>query len=61
MYIEQLREMVPPLNQSTVAICYQITLLILYSVNSRLVTLLKIIDATLQVSDIFDLTVGFRL
>jgi hypothetical protein len=60
MYIEQLTEMVPPLNQNTVAVCNQITLLFLYSFNSRLVTLLKIIDATLQVSDIFDLTVGFK-
>jgi hypothetical protein len=60
MYIEQLREMVPPLNQNTVAVCNQITLLILYSINSRLVTLLKIIDATLQVSDIFYLAVGFK-
>ena len=60
MYIEKLREMVPPLNQNTVAVSKQITLLILYSMNSRLVTILKIIDATIQVSDIFDLTVGFK-
>jgi len=30
MYIEQLREMVPPLIQSTVAVCNQVTLLMLY-------------------------------
>jgi hypothetical protein len=39
----------------------QITLLILYYINSRLVTLLKIIDAPLQVSDIFYLIVSFKL
>jgi len=60
MYIEQLREMVTPLNHNTVTVCNQITLLILYSINSRLVTLLEITDATLQVSDVFYLTVGFK-
>ena len=47
-------------NYTTVAVCKQITLLILYSLNSRLVIILKIIDATSQVSDIFYLTVGFK-
>ena len=30
MYIEQLREMIPPHNQNTVAVCNQTTLLIPY-------------------------------
>jgi hypothetical protein len=60
MNIEQLREMVPPPGQNIVAICIQITLLILYDISSRLVTFLKIIDAPIQVSDIFDLTVSLR-
>jgi len=52
--------MVPPPNQNTVGVCNQITLLILYIISSRLVTLLKVTDAPLQVSDIFYLTVGFK-
>ena len=44
--------MVPPPNQNTVGVCNQITLLILYYISSRLVTLLKVIDAPIQVSDI---------
>ena len=45
--------MLPPPSQSTVAVCNQITLLILYSISSRLVTFLKINDAPVQVSNIF--------
>jgi hypothetical protein len=46
--------------QNTVAVCKQITLLNLFYVSSRPVTLLKITDATVPVSDIFDLTVSFK-
>ena len=53
MYLEQLREMVPPPSQHTVRVCNQITLLFLYCVSSRLVTLLKVIDAPVQDSGIF--------
>jgi hypothetical protein len=53
MYNEELKEMVSPLGHNTVAVCNQITLLILYYICSRLVTLLKITDAPVQVSDIF--------
>jgi len=53
MYIQQLREIVPRPSQNTVAVCNQITLLIPYYISSRLVNLLKIIDAPVQVSDIF--------
>ena len=52
--------MVPPPSQNTVAVCNQITLLTLYYISSRLVTLLNITDAPIQVSDIFDLTVSFE-
>jgi hypothetical protein len=55
-----LREMVHLPSQNTVGICNQITLLILYYASSRLVILLKAIDAIMQVSDIFDLTVSFK-
>ena len=37
-----------------------IALLIHYSISSRLVTLLRVIDAPVQVSDIFDLAVSFK-
>ena len=40
-------------------ICSKINLPIIYYIYSRLVTLLKAVDAPIQVSDIFDLTVIF--
>jgi len=46
--------MVPPRSQNTVGVCNQITLLILYFIISRWVTLLKVTDTPIQVSDIFD-------
>jgi len=45
--IQQLREMVPPLCQNTVGVLNQITLLILYYISSRLLTLRKAIDTPL--------------
>jgi len=59
-YIEQLKEMVPPPSQNTVADCKQITLFILYYISSKLLTLLKINDVPTQVSDTSDLTVSFK-
>jgi len=50
MYIQQLREKVPP----------QITLLILYYISIRLVNLLKVTDAPIPVPDIFYITVSFK-
>jgi len=58
-YIQQLREMVPPPSQNTVAVCNQTTLPILTCITSGLVTLLNVTDATLQVSDILVLTVSY--
>jgi hypothetical protein len=60
MYIEQLREMVPPPTQNTVAVCKPITLLILSYTSYRLVTLLQIIDDPIKVSASFDITVSFN-
>ena len=60
MYIEQLREMVPPPSQITVGVFNQITLLILSCSSSKLVTFLKIIDGPEQVSDTFILTVSSK-
>ena len=42
-------------------VCNQITLLILYYICSRLVTLLKVTDAPIPASDIFYRTVSFNL
>jgi len=53
--------MVPPPGQYTVGVYNQITLLILYYINPRLVTLLKVSDATVQVTDILGLTVSFKV
>jgi len=52
--------MVSTHSQNTAGVCNQITLLILYYINSRLVTRLKIIVPSLQVSNIVDLTVSFK-
>ena len=59
MYIQYLREMVPPPSQNSVGVCKQITLLILYYISSRLVNLLKVIDAPILGRNIFYLTVSF--
>jgi len=52
--------MFPPPSQNTVGICDQITLLILYYISSRLVTLLKVNDAPLQVANTIYLTISFK-
>lgn len=52
--------MVPPPSHNTVTVCNQITLLIIYCISSMLVTLLKVNDAPIQVSDICYLTVSFK-
>jgi hypothetical protein len=59
-YIQQRREMFPPPGQNTITLCDQFTLLVLYYFRSRLVTLLNVTDAHIQVSgsDIFDLIVS---
>ena len=49
--------MIPPPSQNTMGICNQITLLILYYISSRMVTLPKVTDAPIQVSDILGPTV----
>ena len=52
--------MIPPPSPNTVGVCKQITLLVLYYIISRLLTLLKVIDAPIRVTDILDLTVSFK-
>ena len=57
MYYKQLRDVIPPNSQNVEGVCNHITLLIL---SSRLVTLLKVTDAAIQISDILVLTVCFK-
>jgi len=52
--------MVSPLCQNAIGVCNEITLLILYCISSRLVTVLKVIDAPIQVSGILVLIVSFK-
>jgi hypothetical protein len=61
MHIKHLvKEMFPP-SQNTVGICKQITILILYNINCRLVTLPKFILASVQISKIFGSIIVFKL
>jgi len=53
--------MVPPSSKNAGGVCNQITLLILYYIISRLETLLKVIDAPIQVLNTSYLTVSFKL
>jgi len=52
--------MVPPPSRSIVGVCNQITFLILCYISSKLVILLKVTDAHLQVPNIFYLGVIFK-
>src|SRR5215471_1740306 len=60
MYIQYLRKIVPPPLHDTAEVCHQVTFLILYYNSSRLVPLLEVINAPIQVPDIVDLTVSFK-
>ena len=57
---QKLEGMVPTPSQNTLGVYNIIIFLIFYYISSRLVTLLKVIDAPVQVSDIFYLTVSFK-
>ena len=59
-YIQQLRKLIPPPTQYSVGVKNLITLIILYSISCRLVTILKAIDVHIRKPDIFALTVCFR-
>jgi len=60
MYIQQLGEIVLPPRHNTVGVCNQISFLVLYYNSSRLVPLLEVINAPIQVPDIVDLNVSFQ-
>ena len=60
MYIQYLGGIVHPPSQNTVGACNQITFAILHYISSRLVTLLKVTDAPIQVPNIFYLTASFK-
>jgi hypothetical protein len=52
--------MFPPI-QDILEICYQITILILYNINSRLLPFLKFIYTSVQVSNIFVFIISFKV
>ena len=58
MHIEKLGEIFPPPSHNTVGACNQVTFLILYYIPSRLVPHLKVIDAPIQVPNVFVLLVS---
>jgi len=60
MYIQYLGEIVPPPSQNTMGVCNQITLLILYYISSKLVTLLKVFGVPIPVPNIFYPTVRIK-
>ena len=60
MHVEQLGEIVPPPSHNTVGVCNQVSLLILNYITSRLVPLLKVTDAPIQVPNVLDVTVSFK-
>ena len=60
MYIQWLREMVPPPCHNTVGVCDQLSFVALYYNSSRLVSLLEVINAPIQVPDIVDVNVIFK-
>jgi hypothetical protein len=49
MYIQYLGDIVPPPRHNTVGVCNRVTFLILYYDSSRLVTLLVVINAPIEV------------
>ena len=51
--------MVPTPSENTLGVCNQISLFIQYYINSRLVTVIKEIDAPIQISYIFYLTISY--
>jgi hypothetical protein len=52
MNFQYLGEIVPPPRHNTEGVCNQVTFLILYYNSSRLVPLLEVINAPIQVPDI---------
>ena len=60
MYIQNLGEIVPPPRHNAVGVCNQVTFLSLYYPSSRLIPLLHVINAPIQVPDIVNLTVSFQ-
>ena len=60
MHVEQLGEIIPPPIHNTVVVCNQVAFLILNYITSRLVPLLKVFDAPIQLHNILDLTVSFK-
>ena len=60
MYIQYLGEIFPPPRHNAVGVCNQVNFLILYYPSFRLIPLLHVINAPIQVPDIVYLTVCFQ-
>jgi len=60
LYIQRLEEIFPLPTKKTVEVSNQIIILNIYYIISRLITLLKITDAPIQVPNIFYLTASFK-
>ena len=60
MYIQYLGEIVPPPRHNAVGVRKQVTFPILYYPSYRLIPLLRVIIAPIQVPDIVNLTVSFQ-
>src|SRR5215510_14305439 len=60
MYIQYLGKIVLPPRHNTARVCHQVTFLILYYNSSRLAPLLEVLNASIQVPDVVDLTVSFK-
>jgi hypothetical protein len=58
MYIQHLVKDIFPHTEDTQGIYYQITILMLYNINSGLVPFLKFIYVSVQISDIFVLVIS---
>jgi hypothetical protein len=63
MYVQQLTKVILPDTgiQNIAGFCKQLTILTFYQVSSRLITLLKSIYSSVEVSDILVLTLCFKL
>ena len=60
MVIQYLSEIFPPHSQNPVGVCKQITLLVLFYISSKMVTLLKLIDTPTKLSDILYFVLSFK-
>jgi len=61
MHVEELGEIFPTPSHNTVGVCNQVSFLILYYITSRVVPPLKVTDVAIQIPNILDLNVNFKI